>query len=238
MRTVQIKVDIPVKKLRLYLEKVLGEEKNKEIKQLILELITNIKEHALSDLIVEVVVLDAIDNRTDELVQYITVGLISYSKQQLYSKIEDFYLKVDEQMHVGTLLETEYSLLNEINARHQLLTNDESNEYEYEHMRMLQSFQDGVTGREESFGNDSGTGLANTIKIISMRTSDEVGLSYVYSGNHICYFRTDSLIFDNKICTFNTIGDYKQLPEENIYEKSSVFFPGTAFHLIFPIEKG
>lgn len=225
------------KKIRKYLETILDNNKSMEIKQLILELITNVKEHASSDVILEISVVEVIDKNKIRH-EYITVGLISFSEILLYSNLEKFYSKINNGDHIGCLLEEKYNLLNEIFIKQIYNSNNCNSEYEKEHVSMLQTFQDGVTCRSDSFGNDSGTGLANTISVISERISDEIGLSYVYSGHHVCYFRTKSLNFTNGLCTFNKDNKIENPPDEDITYKSSVYFPGTAFQLIFPIEKG
>lgn len=230
-------MNLVIKKIRVYLERILDNDKSKEIKQLILELITNVKEHAPSDVVIEISVLEAIDTNK-KVHEYITVGLISFSERLLFSELETFYNKIQNEEHRGSLLEERYNLLNDVYTKQIQISENTENQYEKEHVSMLQAFQDGVTSRNDSFGNDSGTGLANTISVISKRIGDEVGLSYVYSGNHICYFRTKSLNFTDGLCTFNECKSLDKPPSEEICYRSCVFFPGTAFQLIFPIEKG
>lgn len=208
----------------------------RDIRELILELITNVKSHTInSDVVLQVNVIDVIKADTRKEHKFFAITLFSLSDNLLYEKTKKFYKYVERYPKLISDEKKEmYGKYMEIYKKHKEIFNDH---YTDNHFFMLQSFQDGITSRFKTFGNSSGSGLANAIKVISNKIDDNEGFSYVYSGDKICYFKANSLNYKEGICTFNTECDYFKIPDKNIYYSSGVHFPGTAYQLIFPIKK-
>lgn len=206
-----------------------------DIRELLLELITNVKNHTVdSDLVLQVNVSDVIKSDTKKEHKYFAISFYSLSNTLLYETTKKFYDSLKKNLVISEDRKMLYKNYEEIYNKQ---INYFDDEYSIEHFFMLQSFQNGITSRTSSFGKSSGTGLANAIQVIMNKIDDKEGFSYVYSGEKICYFKAKSLNFKDSICSFNEEEDYLQRPSSNICTESPVFFPGTAYQLIFPIKK-
>lgn len=207
-----------------------------DMREMILELVANVKNHTeKSDVLLQVNVLDVIKSDTNKEHKFFAISFVSISEHLLYEETKKFYTMFERENAMITEDRKErYTEFMSIYKNH---VKQFCEEYTKDHFFMLQSFQDGLTTRENTFGSSSGSGLANAINVISNEIDDNVGYSYVYSGDKVCYFRSKALNFNNGICSFNEAANYNLVPDTNICYFSNVFFPGTAYQLIFPIKK-
>lgn len=198
-----------------------------EIAEVVSELVDNSLEHSSSDCLIDIDVSTNYKKRNDPYGNYygVNIAIMDLDKKLLGSKIRKFLLGNEENLW--------YNKLKEAYNYHKAYWNLK---YSEDVFFMLSAFQRKISSRKREYIT-GGTGLTTLISTIE-KDSDAYNC-YVISGNHILKFNHDSLGFDeNEWVGFNKENDFiNHIPDLSNILRSNLYYPGTAYNLIFVLKK-
>ncbi len=198
-----------------------------KISEVVVELIGNSLEHTKSDCLVDIDVSPCKQKTArGENVCGINITVINYSDILLGDKVKSKIKEIEQSK-------------NKLNERYEKLLSAfefHKNNYTFNYDEIdffnIASFQHKISGRLHKY-DTGGTGL--TLLIKSIEEQAEEHSCYVFTGDRILYLDPKYLTYDeDEWLGFNERNDlFNQLPDKQAMERSSFFFPGTAYNLTF-----
>ena len=205
-------------------------EYGREVSKVVSELAGNSMEHAKSDCLIDIDVTREY-RKEDGKEKYVGINIVilNFSNKLFYEELKNKMKK--------TLVSSErYKLVEEAYNNHMKFFN---NDYKESDFFSVASFQHKISGRVDTSAT-GGTGL--TALISSLEKKADLHACYLLSGQRVINFQHEFLEYDeNNWIGFNKENDFLNVrPDDDVFEKCAMFFPGTAYNLSFVIckEKG
>lgn len=208
---------------------------NKDLTEVIVELIGNALEHGRSDCLID------IDVTGDDYYKYeqsmktnienhyfgINVVILDFSGNKIYDELKNRFNNQEDiiNRYKTVTIAQKYHL-------------DNLNDYYHENdFYTLVAFQDRISGVTEK-GKVGGRGLSRLIK--SLEEQSDSHDCYVLSGNRCLNFKKEHMQYDsNGFIGFNSQNDFfGDIPEIGTFVDCPTYFPGTAYNLTFVVKRG
>lgn len=197
-----------------------------EVCEAIAELIDNTYAHTESDCLIDINVGEFSDP-DDKQYKMLNIAIINFAEKRIFDQIKENIIEKKYPEH-DELYQDVYKAYD----NHKIFFDEEYNEDDFFN---ITAFQNGVTTRRLNSGN-SGTGLTSLLRNIVGKTQESY--SYVLSGDNIIFFHDKYLEVNNRFIGFNEEKDYiNSKPDRLVIAKSSLYIPGTFFHLSLLREK-
>ena len=214
--------------ISIVLKHILKSSTVNDICSIVGELVDNVKAHTNGQGILDFS-FELLKHADDDGRYYqFTINVINFSKNQLYTKLENGYYQ-------KTLDDRTMSIINQAYTSQKEFFSDE--DYSSQLFFMVSSFQRGTTTRK-SLG---GTGLNNTLRNLSKKSMTNVrdDLSYVYSGKNVLKFDLELLKKENigDSIAFNEHNNFLKRPDSKCLSYSLFDFKGTAYNLMFIVKE-
>lgn len=213
----------------------ISEEYRAPLSEVIVELVDNALEHTETDCLIDLdVALDykkVLRNNgetcevSDDDYCGINIAIINFSKYTIGDKLK-------EKFSSNSLYTDRYSQVLDARKNHscQWTTN-----YREDDFYLIASFQRGISSRSNSY--TGGTGLTKLLQLLEKK-SDAYNC-YMLSGDKKLRFKHDYLNYvQEKWIGFNIPNDFMHnIPDQECFERSSFYIPGTAYNLNFVLRK-
>lgn len=199
-----------------------------DISEVIVELIGNAEEHTLSDCLIDLDVSPGYSKKDSEGKYYgINIAIINFSDKLLGDGLKSKLFSSD------AVLDDRHSQL--INA-YDLHSKNFSDFYNEDDFFNVASFQHRISERKQS-EYTGGTGLTKLIH--SLEVQSDAHRCYVISGERRLLFHKEYLEYnDDNWIGFNKEKDFLgHIPHRINIEKTSIYFPGTAYNLNFVMKE-
>ena len=195
--------------------------------EVISELVDNAGEHADADCLVDIDITPEHIKRDSEDSYYgVNIVVLNFSKELLGNHIEDV-LKSDTSPNEW------YMKLKEARSFHKNFWNDIYTERDF---YIMSAFQNKISTRSEDYYT-GGTGLTKLIAALEYQS--DAYKCFVWTGNRTLAFWHPLLQLDDSDWVgFNNEKNFVQSPPNtDIFQKSKIYFPGTAYNLSFVLKK-
>lgn len=195
--------------------------------EVVSELIDNAGEHADADCLVDIDITPEHNKRDSEGSYYgVNIVVLNFSKELLGSHIERV-LKTDASPNEW------YTKLKEAYSFHKDFWNEVYTERDF---YIMSAFQNKISTRSEDYYT-GGTGLTKLIAALEYQS--DAYKCFVWTGNRTLAFWHPLLQLDDSDWVgFNDEKNFVQSPPNTgIFQKSKIYFPGTAYNLSFVLKK-
>ncbi|MBZ9608619.1 hypothetical protein G9F73_012450 [Clostridium estertheticum] len=202
------------------------EEWTDGISEVVSELLCNVSSHTDGDCLIDIDISDKVESERchgDKTYLSVNIAVINFSENKLFDRIKH---NLKENKYEG-----EDFLYNRIYKTYEIHKKVFDESYNEDDFFLVTAFQNHVSSRAYKSGM-GGTGLTTLIEKIIGKTDD--AYSYVLSGNNIIMFKPKYLtLSEDKFVGFNDKNDYFNFrPSKEVINKSSLYIPGSVYHLL------
>lgn len=210
----------------------IDEKYAKDIAEVVSELVDNSLEHSSSDCLIDINVSMDYKKVNDPNGEYfgINIAIMDFSEQLLGSKIKKLLLS-------NNYILDDNKWYQKLHTAYEYHSKVWDSNYDEEDFFVLSAFQRNISSRQIDYCT-GGTGLTTLISTLE-KASDAYNC-YVITGNHLIRFKHDFLGFDDNYWVgFNNTSNFiSDIPDLSNISRSRLFYPGTAYNLIFVFKKG
>lgn len=203
------------------------------ISEVVVELAENALEHSNSDCLIDLDITDRYSKtigqkRIEGAFHGINIVVINFSKTLLGDNLQNKISEID----LNDPNSARYAYVYNAEKNHSKLYDDNYNKNDF---YTIASFQHKISSRKDNI-NTGGTGLSKLLK--SIEEKSDAYNCYVINGNSVLWFKHEYINTEqNEWIGFNDDNDFlNEIPSQNCFEKSSFYFPGTAYNLNFVLK--
>lgn len=209
----------------------INDSRRNDLAETISELIGNACEHTSSNCYIDIDIADDYykkgdDDDLDFSTKYygVNIVILNFSKnllnKDIKNRVKNCVAEIDR-----------YKKLLEAYNYHKQFFNELYSEDDFFNIAVFQNRISGSIDKNEV----GGTGL--TYLINSLQQKSDSDDCYVLSGNNVVCFQKEYLCYNDDWIGFNKSNNFiSDIPEMTVFDRSHMFFPGTAYNLNFVME--
>lgn len=211
----------------------ISKDYRKDISEVVVELAENALEHSKTDCLIDLDITDRY-NKTigntviDGAYHGVNIVIVNFSKTLIGDNLQNKINEID----LNNPNSSRYLYVANAEKNHSALYDDTYGKSDF---YTIASFQHKISSRKGNIST-GGTGLSKLLK--SIEEKSDAYECYVINGNSVLWFKQEYINTEhNEWIGFNEENDfYNKKPSQNCFEKSSFYFPGTAYNLNFVLK--
>ena len=217
---------------------VISPEYISAVSEVISELVDNALEHTSADCLVDIDITPKTFKKllnedekiySDDNFFGVNVVILNFSESLIGEKLKEKITNID--LHLLDEKDRYLYVSNALNNQRQKFSQD----YFEDDFFAIASYQHKISSRKNT--KLGGTGLTTLLN--SLEQKSDAYHCYMISGNRVLWFNHDYLNYnEDGWIGFNKNNDFfNDKPDSNCFEKTSFFFPGTAYNLNFIVKQ-